>query len=359
MLSEVWEAHLITPGVNSMSLKPCSHCSRQIPTDVNFCPYCTRPTRSRLLIWLRANILGITLGVVAAVVLAGVMNKPSTSPTPAPTDLPTIILEIMTDTPVPTNTPTITSIPTAIGRRIASKDHMMLVYVPSGEFNMGLDDGWDNEMPMHTVYLDGYWIDQTEVTNAQYALCVAAGSCSEPLDLNSQISDRFKDSKYENHPVVFVDWNQSKAYCSWAGRRLPTEAEWEKAARGTDERIYPWGNTFTSMRANFCDVNCWGDWKDTSHDDGYDTTSPVGTYSSGASPYGALDMAGNAYEWVSDWSSPYTIEPQNNPTGPASGKEHSLRGGSWGDDINHIRTVIRTDEPADLRRDFIGFRCAR
>jgi formylglycine-generating enzyme required for sulfatase activity len=244
--------------------------------------------------------------------------------------------------------------------RIVEKDGMVQVYVSAGEFSMGLDSGWDNEKPMHTVDLGGYWIDQTEVTNAQYTLCVAAGSCMEPLDFSSQTSDRFKDSLYANHPVVFVDWNQAKDYCTWAGRQLPTEAEWEKAARGTDERIYPWGSNFDGKKVNYCDINCWGNWKDISYDDGYATTSPVGTYQhEGASPYGALDMAGNAYEWVFDWSGLYTWGFQRNPTGPASGTEHILRGGSWGDDIYHIRTVIRSDEPPDFRVDFIGFRCAR
>ena len=350
-----------------MPLKSCAYCSRQIPTDANFCPYCTRPTRSRMWIWLRTNIFGIILGVVVAIIAISVLNRPSTSLTPAATPTippPTITATptytpTKTPTPTRTNTPTITPTSTVIVTQIDMKDDMVQVFIPAGEFNMGLDGGRDNEMPIHTVYLDEYWIDRTEVTNAQYALCVAAGTCKRPLDLSSQTSDRYKDSFYANHPVVFVDWNQAKNYCTWAGRRLPTEAEWEKAARGTDERIYPWGNTFDGTLVNYCDVNCWANWKDINYDDGYATTSPVGTYSSAASPYGMLDMVGNVYEWVADWSGPYTSELQSNPTGPASGKEHSLRGGSWGDDIDHIRSVIRADEPSDFRRDFIGFRCAR
>jgi formylglycine-generating enzyme required for sulfatase activity len=271
---------------------------------------------------------------------------------------------------VPSNpsayTPTITSTPTStftpepieIATREASKDNMVQVYIPAGEFSMGLDGGNDNEKPMHTVYLDEYWIDQTEVTNAQYALCVAAGDCEKPMDLELQPSSLFIDKKLADHPVVFVDWNQAKAYCTWAERRLPTEAEWERAARGTDGRIYPWGVDFDGTKVNYCDVNCWGSWKDSSNNDGYGTTSPVGSFPDGASPYGALDMAGNAYEWVLDWFSLYTSEYQNNPIGPVSGNEHVLRGGSWGDDRHHLRTVIRTDEPSDFRRDFIGFRCA-
>ena len=197
------------------------------------------------------------------------------------------------------------------------------------------------------------------MTNAQYALCVAAGACTKPLDLSAQPNATFKNSLYARHPVVFVDWNQANAYCAWAKRRLPTEAEWEKAARGPDERIYPWGNAFDSKKVNYCDTNCWANWKDSNNSDGFATTSPVDMFPTGASLYGALDMAGNAYEWVADWFSQYTSEHQNNPTGPASGNKRVLRGGSWGDDINHLRTVVRSAEAPNFRQDFIGFRCAR
>jgi serine/threonine-protein kinase len=281
------------------------------------------------------------------------MEPPAATQPPAtvaPTIAPTVTL-----TPMPTLTPT----PIVIVTQVAKKDGMVQVFVPDGSFQMGSQSGDDNERPVHEVYLLGYWIDQTEVTNAQYRLCVAAGVCSKPLDLNSQVSNLYSSSAYAKHPVVFVDWNQAKAYCTWVGRKLPTEAEWEKAARGPDGFIYPWGNNFDGTVVNYCDKNCWADWGDKSNDDGYATTSPVGTYVGGASPYGALDMAGNAYEWVSDFSSPYSFMYQIDPVGPATGTEHILRGGSWGDDIKHLRTSLRSDEPADLRRDFIGFRCAQ
>ena len=239
---------------------------------------------------------------------------------------------------------------------------MVQVYVSEGEFKMGAtiedQEVGSHEKPQHTVYLDAYWIDGTEVTNAQYAMCVEAGVCTEPTDNQSLTSISYKDSQYANHPVIFVDWSQAAAYCTWAGRRLPTEAEWEKAARGTEERIYPWGNTFDGKLANFCDVNCWGGWKESSYNDGYATTSPVGNYPDGASVYGALDMAGNAYEWVADWYGLYSSESQRNPTGPVSGQEHIMRGGAWGDDRNHIKTVIRSKVSSTFKEDFIGFRCA-
>lgn len=374
MLSKVRKTCLAMSKVNLMSFKTCRYCSQKIPADANFCPHCTRPTSSRLWIWLRSNIAGVLLGIALAAVFIMVRNRfQAASPEPPQTEAPIVAIteppaavepSTLTSAPItpttePTVTPTKTPTPTAVITQVAEKDNMVQVYILAGEFTMGSDYGDDNEKPMHTVFLDEYWIDQTEVTNAQYALCVAAGDCTKPLDLESQINRWYQDKKFADHPVVFVDWNQAKDYCAWAGRRLPTEAEWEKAARGTDERIYPWGNEFDGTKVNYCDVNCWGSWKDSINNDGYATTSPVGKFLAGASPYGALDMAGNAYEWVLDWFGLYTSEYQSNPAGPTSGSEHVLRGGAWGDDIHHLRTVIRSDEPPDLRRDFIGFRCAR
>ena len=221
-------------------------------------------------------------------------------------------------------------------------DRTPYVHVPAGEFEMGSTTGDNDEQPVHRVYLDEYWIGQTEVTNAQYALCVSAGGCTAPSN------SRWQDSDYRDHPVTHVDWNQARAYCAWAGVRLPTEAEWEKAARGTDGRIYPWGNSAPDDRfANYGNI--------------IDGTTPVGNYPEGASPYGALDMAGNVWEWVNDWydSDYYSQSPSENPQGPATGESRVLRGGSWDNYDSFVRSAFRFKYvPVDWGR-YYGFRCVR
>jgi formylglycine-generating enzyme required for sulfatase activity len=242
---------------------------------------------------------------------------------------------------------------------------MVLVKIPAGESLMGSDSTKDtdadlDEIPQHTVYLNAYWIDQTEVTNAQYAMCVASGSCEEPNNYGSIMRESYYDNpQYKDYPVIWVSWDQASIYCTWAGRRLPTEAEWEKAARGPDGRIYPWGNTFDGNLANYCDINCLNPWKDNEFDDGYADTSPVEIYPDGASVYGVLNMAGNVHEWVADGFEPYPQEEYRmNPYIPASGREHIIRGGAWGDDRLNVRSALRAHKNMPHTVDFIGFRCA-
>ena len=177
----------------------------------------------------------------------------------------------------------------SIGSTMTGVDGMTLLYVPAGDFIMGSEDGGDNEKPIHTVYLDAFWIDQTEVTNATYAMCVKDGMCYEPSSAWSHTRiNYYGKSEYNNFPVIFISWNDASTYCSWAERRLPTEAEWEKAARGEKASTYPWGNNQpTKAFSNY--NNAVGD------------TTEAGIYLPGASPYGALDMAGNVREWVEDW----------------------------------------------------------
>jgi formylglycine-generating enzyme required for sulfatase activity len=226
-------------------------------------------------------------------------------------------------------------------------DGMAMICVPAGEFLMGSSDAdpdaADDEKPQHTVYLDAFWIDKTEVTNAQYRKCVEAGACKEPQDAKG---DRcWDDSRYNapDQPVPCVTWYDARDYAAWVGGRLPTEAEWEKAARGTDGRIYPWGGTFDSSKLNFCDRNCEYDSKDTNADDGYTYSAPVGNYLAGASPFGALDMAGNAWEWVADWYDDryYFSSPASNPEGPGSRAYRVLRGGSFANNGQSGRCAVR------------------
>jgi formylglycine-generating enzyme required for sulfatase activity len=257
-----------------------------------------------------------------------------------PTALPTITL---TSGPAATSTPALA--PGAV--QVSEKDGMQLVYVPAGLFIMGSFIGTADEQPEHSVYLDAFWIDKTEVTNGMYALCVQSGSCQKPPEPSNIHSVYYSDPQFAEYPVIALDWSSAEAYCSWAGRRLPTEAEWEKAARGTDGRNYPWGDTPpNNSRLNF--NNSMGD------------PVPVGGFQGGASPYGVLDMAGNVNEWVEDWydADYYTISPHSNPTGPDDGILKVLRGGSWHTDEYNIRSADRHYLAPDIRNIVIGFRCA-
>jgi formylglycine-generating enzyme required for sulfatase activity len=229
------------------------------------------------------------------------------------------------------------------------------VFVPTGPFAMGCAHdlfvwGCDSDtVPVHQVYIDAFYIDKFEVTNAQYAACVAAGVCSPPLETSSDSREHYYDNPtYNSFPVIHVDWYRANTYCRWLGKRLPTEAEWEKAARGTELYKYPWGNALAN-----CDwTNMLGCVRD---------TVAVGSYPHNASPYGALDMAGNVSEWISDFYDKhyYKSSPYYNPQGPDEGREHLVRGGSWENDTGGVTTYIRLDESEIYHRERIGFRCAR
>ena len=234
-----------------------------------------------------------------------------------------------------------------------------MVFVPAGEFIMGSEVGLADEQPTHTVFLDAFWIDQTEVTNVMYYRCVQSSACEKP-----SLTSYFDDPAYSDHPVVSVSWTDATAYCAWAGRRLPTEAEWEKVASWApvknEKRIYPWGNDFDCQKGNFEGSSC----------DGYDETAPVGSFPSGTSAYGALDMAGNVWEWVNDAfletdpfgarENYYAVSPASNPQGvdPSLTAYRVMRGGAWKMNFGGGRAAYRLWFGLDDAYDFAGFRCA-
>jgi formylglycine-generating enzyme required for sulfatase activity/tRNA A-37 threonylcarbamoyl transferase component Bud32 len=333
--------------------------------------------------WLALG--GAALGIALLCVLfgwalsGGVANLFPTH-TPSATFTPPV-----TSTSIATSTPRITPTPVlGVGSTwISPKDGMTMLYIPAGDFSMGSNDGSDDEKPVHTVYLDAYWIDQTEVTNDMFAEFVSDTAYETDAE-KSGSSWTYQNGSWDqvnganwnhprgpgsnlsglgNHPVVHVSWNDAKAYCEWRGdgTRLPTEAEWEKAAGWDDDRreqrVYPWGDAFDGSRLNFCDKNCPASWADKTVDDGYEFTAPIGSYPLGASFYDLLDMAGNVWEWVSDW---YDAYPGNTVSNDSYGTKYRvLRGGSWDLYEDFVRSSNRDRADPFYANDLVGFRCSR
>ena len=289
-------------------------------------------------------------------------STPSATPTPTPSATPTPT-PTWSHTHPPTVTPTPTDTPPATE----------MVRIPAGNFIQGStvdqvndahescaevdDQCWrpalDDEIPRHEVYLDEFYIDRYEVSNAQYDECIKAGFCYAPLLLSSNTrSSYFDNSRHADYPIIYVTWYDADRYCRWAGKRLPTEAEWEKAARGPNGMLWPWGDFFNPDMGNIRPGGVAPDTRD---------TTPVGLYPEGTSPYGVMDMVGNVWEWVVDWydESYYQVSPNWNPQGPASGEKRVICGGSWNSNIGSARAASRAGAPPDGQYFDIGFRCAR
>ena len=220
-----------------------------------------------------------------------------------------------------------------------------MVTIPAGEFIMGSDQGREEERPAHTVFVDTFEMDLFEVTNEDFAKFVAeTGYITEAEKAADGATWRTRGEGKERHPVVEISWNDAVAYCQWLGKRLPTEAEWEKAAKGTEGLIYPWGDEWDPAKAN-------------TKESGLRGTTVVGSFAEGVSPYGLFDMAGNVWEWTSDWYEAYLgSDFQSEYFGQ---KYKVIRGGGWFAESDRVRTTYRSCTSAEATNDNLGFRCAR
>ncbi len=230
---------------------------------------------------------------------------------------------------------------------IIGKDGAPMVLVPAGEFIMGSEKGDEDEAPAHRVSLNAYYIDKFEVTNGRFAKYVEAIQSEPPWGF----TDKETPVIHAERPVRWVNWMDAMGYCLWLGKRLPTEAEWEKAARGTDERTYPWGNDPpTSVHAVYG-----------LKEGGAESVSVIGNHHMGQSPYGVQDLAGNLYEWVMDWYADnfYTNSPAINPRGPGEGTAKVQRGGSYINTPYRLRSSFRTKGDPTEQDPNVGFRCAQ
>jgi len=289
--------------------------------------------------------------------MTGISNLVSWGPTVAPTPVPTATFAPTQPTPTldasrwgttpPAN-------PTSGAEWSDALVGLRFFYVPAGEVTLGSTLGDPDERPTYTITLPGFWIMATEVTNAQYGECVAAEECGPPKN------DLWNQPDYAQHPVTHVSWHQANRFAAWVGARLPTEAEWEKAARGQDERLYPWGDTWQGQWLNYCDKQCTRSWRDPQMDDGFPQTAPVGSYpSESASPYGLLDMAGNVREWTGSLQRPYPYQPLDGREDLQSNDARVVRGGFWGDRREDVRTANRFAVQPGYQDDEVGFRVVR
>lgn len=316
------------------------------------------------------GLLGLLLTIIIAGVAFGVLNlgvPGAISEAAATATLESAVVAALTAiAPTSTPVPEPTDPPTPTPEPFITDTNSRMLFIPEGIFSMGNDESDDRDQtPAHLVRLDAYYIDETEVTNSAYAQCVDDGVCDPPDSPNATYHRAYYgDSAFDDYPVIFVSWFDAETFCSWRGGRLPSEAEWEKAAgfesqEGLKYR-YPWGDAFDGTRLNFCDKNCPRDHRDAAVDDGHQDTAPVGSYSNGRSPLGLFDMAGNVMEWVGDWynSRAYGESGDTNPLGPLEGDFKVIRGGSWLSPSADIAVTSRDSFDPLVTRANLGFRCA-
>lgn len=297
--------------------------------------------------WMAAGIVAFV-----ALALAMVFALPLLTGKSEPTPVVTITENLETFTPIPaseapilTSTPTqvLTVTPTSLSTELTDAKGVEMVLVPAGGFTMGNNNGDNNEKPVHTVDLAAYYIDKFTLTNVFYKACVDAGVCLPPKGTDSTTHQSYYGNPtFDNFPVIYVNWFMAKAYCEWRGARLPTEAEWEKAARGTSAGTYPWGEYPDKAFANF---------------DGVDTT-PVDAYEKGKSVYGVYDMAGNVWQWVGSLYQHYPYKPNDGREDPGASGARTLRGGSWFSGNYYIRSTNRNKDDPTSAKAVYGFRCA-
>jgi len=331
----------------------------QAPTPVPQTWRAPVPTPRRALPWgwLGAmGALGLVVVILVGLLVGSLLIGGKETPTTIPTTQAVIVLPSDTTTPRRTNPPVTLPatteaplFPTTLPEDFTDQYGVQMKLIPAGEFQMGRESGESDEKPVHAVYLDAFYMDVYEATNARFALCVEGGVCEKPG------CDTYGNSTYDDHPVVCVDWEQARKYCEWRGARLPTEAEWEKAARGGLEgKLYPWGDESPVCEKGATNGAKFDD------DAGCNATGtePVGSYS--ANGYGLFDMAGNVWEWVWDWYSEtyYSSSLSKNPSGPESGSYRVLRGGSWYKYWLVVRAAYRHYITPSNRTGDIGFRCA-
>jgi len=249
-------------------------------------------------------------------------------------------------------------------RKTRERDSPVMVLVAAGSFLRGSPSGVGDadERPQKRLSLKSFWIDRLEITVRQYGVCVKAGSCSAPPQAQRAVAARAQCSwgrdDRQNHPINCLTWQEADSYCRWVGARLPTEAEWEKAARGSDGRPYPWGNEPPSCRLAVMPVPL----SPAGSGCGRKSTWPVGSKPAGASPSGALDMSGNVWEWVADYYDEqyFARAPSVDPAGPASGAARAIRGGGWEvHDLDHLRAANRFRFAPSFRFHAVGVRCAQ